>query len=238
MISNLGNTDVMTNPAYMSKGPVTQRRSPKRKNQFIYSNPAAESEAPYSKMSTTPTNPGLGTVSHGASTYNLPMGTTDTLENYLSQSYSESREKYDTFIKSLMSGRYGEELVEEVRPTMESEAEKQRGITARNLARYGQSLTPAERMALQRQEQRSEALSLAGALTNTRVAARDIQQNYLRGLANLGVAIRGEGLTAALGAEASTEAGRQALSANRSAYKSNIASTLGTAATIWAFGGF
>jgi hypothetical protein len=138
----------------------------------------------------------------------------------------------------MLSARFGEDLVKEVRPTVEQEAEKQRDITARDLGRYGATLTPVEQQEMDRQSQRQESLALAGGLTNTRTFARDIRQGYLSDLANLGALMKQGGLKGVMDYEQSKEAGKQALSQNRAAYKSSIFSTIGTAAMIGIMGGF
>ena len=140
-------------------------------------------------------------------------------------------------MESLISGRFEQQLIDDVRPTVEREAELQKGITSRNLARYGATMTPAEAQALERQQQRGTALGLSGALTNTRVMAKDLQQRFLGGLANLGTQIRGQGLDTLMSAEYSEQLGQQAKAQNRAQYKSNIANTLGTAVVLGVMGG-
>ena len=126
----------------------------------------------------------LGSLSGGSS-----------LGNVASSQYQRYMTNYRDYEDSLVGDVDDTSLVDAAREEAPKQAELAAGIAERNRQRYGYSQTAVERQEADRASQRGQALSLAGGLSNARLAQRDANRGLLGELINIGQGVNRSALS-------------------------------------------
>jgi len=153
--------------------------------------------------------------------------------NMTRSDYDNYMRDYRGFEEMLLKARDDTSLIDKARRNAPKEAEKAKGIQARNLARYGGGgLSVAQQQEQGRAMQRGGMLSMAGNVNNARINQREVNQATMADLINIGQGINRNAL-GQMGDAASMAANRhmqyKSAKAQHSAQMTGMAGQLGSA---------
>lgn len=156
-----------------------------------------------------------------------------------------SRQQYDDFIKNfggfedtlISRSQNDTSLVDQAKLDTTKATAITKGVADRNASRYGIGLMPDQLKARDGALQRQSALGGSDAINNARVAQKDLNNNLLDGLVDIGNGVQ-QAAMGQLSTAASTESARKnAYTQARASSEANTYSTLGSigSAAILAF---
>jgi len=162
----------------------------------------------------------LGSLSGGSS-----------LGNVASSQYQRYMTNFRDYEDALVGDVDDTSLIDAAREEAPKQAELAAGIAERSRQRYGYEQTAVESREADRASQRGEALSLAGGLSNARLAQRDANRGLLGELINIGQGVNRSSLSGLATAEQNAVSRRNAYERAMGAYKQQnigMLSTLGS----------
>ena len=110
--------------------------------------------------------------------------------------YDRYMRDFRPFEERLLESRNDTSLVDRARDDSANQSRLAAGVRQRNLERYGGSgLSAAQLQEQERAQQRSQSLGTVGALNNSRLAQREINQSTLADLINIGQGVNRSSLS-------------------------------------------
>lgn len=159
-----------------------------------------------------------------------------TFANITRQDYESYLQDFSGFEKQLIEARNDTSLVDRAPEDAAKQAEIARGVQERNISRYGGAgLSIAQRQEQQRALQRQGQIGLASGLNTARIAQKDINQNTLADLINIGQGVNRssiEGLGTASANAASKAAAYKNAKAQHTSNMVGMGSSLASAAIL------
>lgn len=143
--------------------------------------------------------------------------------------YNDFMNNYSEFEQDLINrARTDTSLIDQAREDSAMAGDLTKGIAARNSARYGNSLTPAQQKALRRSIDRGTALGSVQSLSNARIAQNEANTALMSDLINIGQGLNRSSQNQLGNAAQDQKAREMAYDNARSAHKAQTYSTLGT----------
>ena len=146
--------------------------------------------------------------------------------------YASYTQNIDPVIDKLLLDTKDTSIIDAAPEQAETASNIAKGITQRNLERYGSELTPAQQREMKRSQQRGTKISEANAINFARRDQAQVNLQRLVTAGNVGVSMQGRGNNM-LGIAAGNEANRQnAYKQDQASARAQRASTLGTVAML------
>lgn len=147
-----------------------------------------------------------------------------------------TRQQYDDFYKDfgslentlLARAQNDQTLVDQARKDAPKAAEISQGVAARNANRYGLAQLPDMLKAQARSTARAGALGTSDAVNNARVAQKDLNDNLVTKLVEIGSGVNSSALGQLGSAAADATARKNAYTQAKANSQANMYSTLGT----------
>tara|TARA_S200000501_G_scaffold216155_1_gene202840 strand:- start:18091 stop:18735 length:645 start_codon:yes stop_codon:yes gene_type:complete len=143
--------------------------------------------------------------------------------------YNDFMNNYSEFEQDLLNrARTDTSLIDQARADSAMSGELTKGIAARNSARYGNSLTPAQQRALTRSIDRGTALGSVKSLSDARIAQNEANTALMSDLINIGQGLNRSSQTQLGNAAQDATQRKNAYEQAKAANKAQTYSTLGS----------
>jgi len=161
-----------------------------------------------------------------------------TMANLTRQEYMDYMKNFSSFEEDLVrQSQTDTSLIDAAREQSERAPELMRGVTDRNLSRYGASLTPAQQQAMERGLEQSSTLGYVQNVNNAKRAQKDINNQLQANLITMSQGLSANAMRGLGDAAASQSARNQAYEAAKAQRKASIyqgVGSLGAAAIMFA----
>lgn len=212
----------------IGRGPDADRIERRRKRK-------AQQLAESSVDPVRPTNMSMGSLDYtntksGYSIGDLPAGGDPKTElaDFLQGQHERFVTDFSDYETALVNARDDTSLIDAAPGIVEDQTRIAQGTAERNRERYGYQQTGAERLETQRQDQRQEALSLAGGVNNARLAQRDSNQQLIGNLFNIGQGVYNSATSGLMNATQMQAQRNMAFSNAKTAHKQQSIGFLGS----------
>lgn len=121
-------------------------------------------------------------------------------------------------------------LIDQAREDAATQSRVAEGVQQRNIERYGTELTPAQRIEMERSNQRTSQTRLAGGLNDARIMQQEANRRLLSDLINIGQGVNRSSMAQMQSAAQDAAQRKVAYENAKSQHKQQTYSTLGTLA--------
>lgn len=176
---------------------------------------------------------GSGYGYNPSSNYLAPVSNPEqTLANITRQEYMDYMDNFAGFEEDLVrQSQEDTSLIDAAREASDQTPALMRGVNQRNIDRYGASLTPAQRQAMERNLERSSALGYVQNVNNAKRAQKDINNQLQAQLISMSQGISANAMQGLGEAAASQSARNQAYEAAKAQRKASIYQGVGSLAS-------
>ena len=123
-------------------------------------------------------------------------------------------------------------LIDQAREDAATQSRVAEGVQQRNIERYGTELTPAQRIEMERSNQRTSQTRLAGGLNDARIMQQEANRRLLSDLINIGQGVNRSSMAQMQSAAADASARKQAYEQAKSQHKQQTYSTVASLGTM------
>lgn len=176
-------------------------------------------------------DPFIGNMSGSAGLGNLPsVGDPDqAFADITRNEYLDFINNYGDFENDLIAQSQNDtSLIDQAREDVASASELTRGISQRNMSRYGGQLTPAQRQQMDRRLKQSNTLGGLQSVNDARIAQREANTGLLTELINIGQGVNETSQNQLGQSAANASARNQAYQNARAQSRANTYSTIGS----------
>jgi len=146
------------------------------------------------------------------------------------QDYQDYQTLFSGFEEQLLNkAQTDTSLIDQAREDAATQSRVAEGVQQRNIERYGTELTPAQRIEMERSNQRTSQTRLAGGLNDARIMQQEANTRLLSDLINIGQGVNRSSMAQMQSAAADASARKQAYEQAKSQHKQQ---TYGTVASL------
>jgi len=147
------------------------------------------------------------------------------------QDYQDYQTLFSGFEEQLLNKAQTDTgLIDQAREDAATQSRVAEGVQQRNIERYGTELTPAQRIEMERSNQRTSQTRLAGGLNDARIMQQEANRRLLSDLINIGQGVNRSSMAQMQSAAQDAAQRKVAYENAKSQHKQQTYSTLGTLA--------